>query len=290
MSGASRGLGRELALLLCREGGAVWLVARDVAALEAVRRECVSLGASRATVVVADASRRDFADTVWRAVSSEPQLDLLVLNHAVVRYQLLAEQSIASLEESYLDAFEVNAMGAIRLLHRALPALDRARGGRAIVIGTLGAVFAQAGMGAYVSSKAALMTFAEALQVEQRLLGRNASITLVHLGEVGTEQLLSQLDSSPQASLVFPQLHISPRRAAELILCGAARGLDHAFVPPAAAYALSWLGVLSSPWRAHITTLGFLSQRPELNARVVKLADNPGRHFQPERQRLSDDE
>ena len=159
VTGASGGLGRQIARQLAERGARLTLAARDVSKLE-------SLGID-ATLVSADLrDAQAGAVIVGAALATHDRLDGLVNAAGVVAFGSLADTDDAVIE----DLFLTNVLGPLWLMRAALPALTASRG----FIANISAVVAEqplAGMAAYAASKAALTAADRALARELRAAG-----------------------------------------------------------------------------------------------------------------------
>ncbi len=109
MTGASRGIGLEVARRLCSEGAGVLLVARTEDAVEAAAAECARAGGAAAglalDVTAPDAGERILAATAERF----DQLDVLVNNAGTAKRRSLDEVP----EEDWQAAWELNVLGPL---------------------------------------------------------------------------------------------------------------------------------------------------------------------------------
>lgn len=182
VTGASRNIGRAIALDLADGGAAVALVVRaDVAGAGAVVREIEARG-GRALVVRADiAEPADVQRAVATTVSHFAGLDILV-NNAGIRPE-------APLEQISFDAWrQVMAVlldGPFLLAQAALPALERAKG-TIVNIGGLTAYTGAAHRAHVVAAKAGLDGLTKALAVE--LAARDITVNLVAPGLIDTQR------------------------------------------------------------------------------------------------------
>jgi len=170
VTGASRGIGAEVARTFARAGATVLTVARDEAALEARRAEIEAEG-GRAVPVVADLARPD--GTAETALMAEIErlggrLDILVLNAA-----LLGElQPLAALDSAVWDeVIAVNLTASFRLLRLLHPFLAFSDAGRCIFVTSGAARGAHADWSAYAASKAGLEAMMRAYAAENRKFG-----------------------------------------------------------------------------------------------------------------------
>jgi 3-oxoacyl-[acyl-carrier protein] reductase len=125
VTGASRGIGLEVARRLCSEGAGVLLVARTEDAVETAAAECARVGGAAAglalDVTCPDAGERILAATAERF----DQLDVLVNNAGTAKRRPLDEVP----EEDWQSAWELNVLGPLKAMRAAVPAMaDRGWG------------------------------------------------------------------------------------------------------------------------------------------------------------------
>jgi len=129
VTGASRGIGRATARMLCAEGADVLLVARSEKQLIDAADECASAGESaggRAESLAIDVTQPDAADRIVRETDERlGQLDVLVNNAGTARRRDLDEVP----DEDWYAAWELNVMAPMRLMRAAArPMGDRGWG------------------------------------------------------------------------------------------------------------------------------------------------------------------
>jgi NAD(P)-dependent dehydrogenase (short-subunit alcohol dehydrogenase family) len=166
VTGASRGIGRAIALALAREGARVTAVARTRSHLDALVEEIRRAGGA---AVAHEADLREKgagAAAVARAVEAHGGLQVLVNNAGVGRQAPVAETT----DEAWDDVIGTNLTGVFRLTRAALPHLA-VRGGHVFMISSLAGQNPIAGMAAYCASKAALDHFTACLMLEVRQQG-----------------------------------------------------------------------------------------------------------------------
>jgi short-subunit dehydrogenase len=173
VTGASRGIGRELAGALAARGATVGLLARS--ADEALAR---SVG-PRAVALAADVGDRAQVEAaVARFVAEAGGLDLVVANAGIAHYERFAEQDVSLVEAMT----RINWLGTVYTVKAALGRFE-GRGHIAIVSSGAGLRSFPSAAG-YGATKAAQRAFAEALRHE--LSGSGVSVTTVFPGEIAT--------------------------------------------------------------------------------------------------------
>lgn len=182
--GASRGIGRAVALELGRRGAIVGVHYREGAeSARAVVDDILAAEGNAAAfcfdVRDAEAVRRE-SD---RFAAENGGLDALVCCAGVLRTGLLALAADVDLKA----VLEVNVLGALHCARAALPHLLRQRGGNLVFIGSVAAHRPTRGQVAYAASKAALEGLTRALAVEYAQKGIRAHCVVP--GAIETEML-----------------------------------------------------------------------------------------------------
>lgn len=157
VTGASRGLGRAIALALAREGCAVAAVARPSEALDALVAELPDVGRAHVAIPT-DLMQDDAPDAVVRGLEPGTALDVIVHNFGG---SLRVTDPLAS-EGDYARVWRANVGVAIGINARTLPGM-RARGfGRVVHVSSVSATN-HSGYVPYVAAKAALNGYVAAL-------------------------------------------------------------------------------------------------------------------------------
>jgi 3-oxoacyl-[acyl-carrier protein] reductase len=129
VTGASRGIGRATARMLCAEGASVLLVARSEEPLLEAADECAAAGqeaGGRAESLVADVTDAEAADRIVQEAGERlGRLDVLVNNAGTARRRDLDDVP----DEDWYAAWELNVMAPMRLMRAAAPVMrDRGWG------------------------------------------------------------------------------------------------------------------------------------------------------------------
>ncbi len=186
ITGASDGIGAELARQLARRHGAeagLALAARKETQLEEVASACRSHGSEVLVVPTDVTDPAQCRALIERSVERFGWLDALV-NNAGVSAQALFEQVQPDDLGWYEDLMRVNLWGSVWCTHAALPHLKASRG-QVVAVSSLAGLVGVPGRTAYSASKFAMTGFFEALRAELKPAG--VSVTTAYPGVVATQ-------------------------------------------------------------------------------------------------------
>lgn len=154
VTGASRGIGRETARLLCAEGASVLLVARDEERLAGAVEEAGAAGAEsggRAAALVLDVTAADAGERMLAEAEQRfGALDVLVNNAGTARWRDLDEVS----DEDWRAQHELSVMAPLRTMRAAVPAMAERGWGRIVNICSTAGKRPSAAMPEYSVAKA----------------------------------------------------------------------------------------------------------------------------------------
>ena len=188
VTGASRGIGRAIALNLASEGANVLLTARDAALLDSAVEEITQAGSSAASFAADLRESGAAAEIAKEAQTRFGGIDILVNNAGATKRGNFEDLTDAD----WQDGFALKFFGAVRLTRSAWPHL-RARGGSVVYISgsggrTPGAQFTVGG-----SVNAALLSFTKALADQGVTDG--VQVNCVNPGPVRTARLETRLSA-----------------------------------------------------------------------------------------------
>lgn len=188
VTGASRGIGHGIATRLAERGYGLTVSARDQARLDEVATFLRARGASEVLAVSTDMADPDAAaDLVGLHREKFESLSTLVLNAGMATTGLLGDYEMRGFDE----AIEVNLRAPFALLQEALPLLrewaatEPQRGAKVIALSSITGVFAEPGLAVYGSTKAALSSLIDAINLE--LSGQGVTGTAIEPGFVDTD-------------------------------------------------------------------------------------------------------
>lgn len=172
ITGASRGIGRSIALALAAEGAKIVAVDLDPAATDIVVQELQALGAEAVAVVGNVTVAADAERMIDSAVQSFGRVDILVNNAGITRDGLLIRMK----EEEWDAVLTVNLKGAFLCTKAVSKVMTKQRSGRIINIASVVGQMGNAGQANYCASKAGLigLTKSNARELAKRNITVNA--------------------------------------------------------------------------------------------------------------------
>jgi short-subunit dehydrogenase len=181
ITGASSGIGEELAYRLAAQGAKLSLAARRTERLEAVRAECEERGVQAIAVPTDVAERTQCEKLIQKTVEAFGGIDILVNNAGVSMWAYFDEVTDLSIFEQIM---RVNYFGSLYCTHYALPHLKASRGGIVAVSSLTGKNGVPTRSG-YAASKHAMVGFFDTLRIE--LSDDGVAVTMIYPDFVATE-------------------------------------------------------------------------------------------------------
>ncbi len=172
ITGASSGIGADLAICAAADGFDLVLVARRLNALATVAQRCERMHDAKVTII-----RSDLGDpTAPRVLAAELRVRKLEVHTLVNNAGLGASGSVASIPlETQLNLIQVNITALTEITRRLLPAMQERGSGAVLNVASTAAFLPGPGMAVYYASKAYVLSFTEALAEELRGTGINVS-------------------------------------------------------------------------------------------------------------------
>jgi NAD(P)-dependent dehydrogenase (short-subunit alcohol dehydrogenase family) len=188
VTGASRGIGRAIALKLAEDGAAVMLAARNAELLKQVRAQIVSTGGKAAWLPLDLRKPEAPALLVEKTIEALGGIDIVVNNAGATKRGDFLTLS----EEDWTDGFALKFFGAVRLLRAAWPALKERKGAVVNIAGmggrTPGTQFTIGG-----SVNAAMLSFTKAMADVG--VGDGVQVNAINPGAVRTARLVTRLQT-----------------------------------------------------------------------------------------------
>lgn len=180
VTGASYGIGQQLALQLADCGAWLALAARNAERLEEVSKQCVQRGASAIVIPTDVAEKSQCRNLIERTVANYGRVDTLINNAGFgvdSRFDELLDLTL------FEKVIQVNFLGSVYCTYYALPYLKETRG-RLVGISSLRGKFPSATADGYGASKHAMAGFFDSLRLE--LADSGVSVTMIYPGWVST--------------------------------------------------------------------------------------------------------
>src|ERR1700733_275833 len=221
ITGASSGIGEELAWQLGQAGAQLTLAARRTDRLEALAQRITDAGGPRPVTAQCDVTRDgDLERAVAEAVRAFGKLDVVFANAGFGVVAPLKKLTV----EDYRRQFETNVFGVLRTIYATLPELERNRGNLAIISSVSGWI-STPGASPYSMSKFALRALASSITQELRPTG--IKVTILSPGFVASD--IRRTDNLGRLHADAPdpipkRMGVSTQRAEREILPCFARG------------------------------------------------------------------
>jgi short-subunit dehydrogenase len=180
ITGASSGIGEELALQLAQLHARLTLTARRRELLEALAQKIAASGKPLPLVVPVDVTHdNDLTHAVAECLRVYQRLDLVIANAG---FGIVGPFKKLSLDD-YRRQFETNVFGLLRTAYAALSAIEQSRG-NLVLIGSVAGWASTPGASAYAMSKFAVRALADSIAPELALSG--VTVTLISPGFVAS--------------------------------------------------------------------------------------------------------
>jgi len=241
ITGASRGIGAELARQLASRGARLALAARDPAALEAVAAACRRSGGQAEVLPTDVAVESDCRQLVEWTVARFGRIDTLINNAGATMWARVdAIRDLGMLER----IMRVNYMGSVYCTAYALPHL-KATCGRIVGVASLTGLTGVPTRSGYAASKHAMRGFFDSLRIE--LAGSGVTVTMVYPGFVATgiRENATGPDGTPvRIDPLDPARVMSVGECARLILAATSRRSRELVMTPRGRLA-QWLKLIA---------------------------------------------
>jgi len=202
VTGASKGIGYELARCTAREGADLVLVSRNAEDLERAAREISAEFHVAATVIPADLGKPGSADDLWEKLTAQQiAVDILINNAGIGSYGPFHEID----RERERGMVHLNVVALTELTRHAVPGMISRRWGRILNVASVVAFQGVPYMSTYGATKAYVLSFSEALHEELREFGvlvtclAPGSTETHFIEDTGTRWLRTPFIMAPQA-------------------------------------------------------------------------------------------
>jgi len=199
VTGASRGIGRAIAIELAQRGSTVVAVARDQGRLESLAEQAKGLDCHVRPAVADVTVYAQVASIFDDAVRSYDRVDILVSNAGVLSTSEVVDQSPADWQR----VIDVNLTGAFYCMKCAARVMIGQRSGVIVAIGSRGSHRGTKGFGAYCASKFGLLGLTESFAEEMKPYG--VRVNAVCPDGVDTDMLRPYVAEADRSSLLPPE-------------------------------------------------------------------------------------
>jgi NAD(P)-dependent dehydrogenase (short-subunit alcohol dehydrogenase family) len=225
VTGASKGIGAEIAIVLADAGADVAIVGRDPAGLEATRQPILSKG-RRCVAIEADLQTVDGPRTAGsKALAFFGTVDILVNNAGVFHRQSILETT----PQQWDEIQGVNLRAPFLLAQAVVPEMIKQRSGKIINISSLASIVGVEGHAAYSASKGGLNLLTQVMAAEwgQFNIQTNAIAPAIILTDMGKKVWGDEAKSAPVKARIPLRRFGEPIEIADLVLYLASPASDY---------------------------------------------------------------
>ncbi len=182
ITGASRGIGKQIAITLAKEGYDISLNCRKQNEEVLKIKEEIENNNVKCLVVEGDVSNFEDAEKITKqTIDQFGQIDVLVNNAGITKDMLLLRMK----EEDFKSVIDVNLCGTFNMTKNVSSYMMKARCGRIINLASVVGISGNAGQSNYASSKAGIIGFTKSLAKE--LASRNILVNAIAPGFIKTD-------------------------------------------------------------------------------------------------------
>ena len=186
VTGASRGIGREIALVLAREGAQLVLTSRNLESLQAVATEIEDTGGLSPLCLALDVKNAEKVQEIAdKTLDNYKRVDILVNNAGVTRDGLFVRMAEADWDE----VLDTNLKGTFLCMRAVSKIMMKQRAGRIINVASVIGLTGNAGQANYAASKAGIIALTKS--VARELGSRNVLVNAIAPGFIETEMTQS---------------------------------------------------------------------------------------------------
>ena len=182
ITGATRGIGKAIALELAKEGYNIALNYRtENEALENLKKEISEIGVE-CYPVQGDVSKAEDSERMTKEIIEHfEQIDVLVNNAGITKDNLIRRMK----EEEFTDVINVNLVGTFNITKNVIKYMTKKRYGKIINLSSVVGISGNAGQSNYAASKAGIIGFTKSIAKE--LASRNITANAVAPGFIKTD-------------------------------------------------------------------------------------------------------
>ena len=213
ITGASRGIGRAIAIELAKDGCSILLNYKSNHAAAQEAKSLIEAAGGEAELMPFDVSSPDAINAAldaWFAAHPDDYIDVLVNNAGIRRDGLLVFMS----EEEWHDVLSATTEGFFHITRRVLQGMIYAHRGRVVSISSVSGVYGAQGQVNYSAAKSAIIGATKALSKE--MASRNITVNAVAPGYITTD-MTADLDESEVKKMIPAGRFGTPEDVAHLV-------------------------------------------------------------------------
>jgi 3-oxoacyl-[acyl-carrier protein] reductase len=195
VTGASRGIGRAIALAVAERGATVIVTARSVEAAAQTAEAIKGLGGSAQAVALDISDDASVEATMAGVLKEHATIPLLVNNAGITRDNLLMRMK----KEDWNEVIDTNLTGIYRVCRSLVPSMVKARYGRIVNITSVVSRSGNPGQANYAAAKAGAEGFTRSLARE--LASRNITVNCIAPGFIDTDMTQKLTEAQREALL-----------------------------------------------------------------------------------------
>jgi uncharacterized protein len=234
ITGASSGIGKELAYIHAKTGGDLVLVARRKKELQKLEQELKTAFHVTSVVIVKDLSEPNAAHEIYSETQSMGiTIDYLINNAGFGGYGYFHERSI----DDYMDMIHVNVISLMLLTRLYLPGMIARGHGRILNVSSTASFFPGPLQAVYFASKAFVTSFSQAIAEEVK--NKGITVTALCPGMVDTEFV--DLSGMGESNIIKHQKPSSPQKTANIGYRDMMKGKLLSFDNRLLKFSINWL-------------------------------------------------
>ncbi|MBL7071339.1 MAG: 3-oxoacyl-[acyl-carrier-protein] reductase [Candidatus Omnitrophica bacterium] len=181
VTGGARGIGKEIALTLAKEGASVCVCDVNDQGLEDTAKELSSLGVGALGLKVDVTDFSQVQNMVQKVLDKFSKIDILINNAGITRDNLLLRMK----EDEWDTVLNVNLKGTFNCTKAASKAMIKQRAGKIVSIASIIGLTGNAGQSNYAASKGGMISFTKS--VAKELACRNINVNAIAPGFIQTD-------------------------------------------------------------------------------------------------------